>query len=100
MALSSRPWLSYNYQGHSRLTPLSYESLEFASSFRSEQCPEGIVACARNTLRVLSLERLGTVFNSIQTHFPYTPRDFYVDEAANSLVVRIRFPSSGYSNGI
>jgi len=87
LALSSRPWLSYNYQGHSRLTPLSYESLEFASSFRSEQCPEGIVACARNTLRVLSLERLGTVFNSIQTHFPYTPRDFYVDEAANSLVV-------------
>ena len=49
LALSSRPWLSYNYQGHSRLTPLSYESLEFASSFRSEQCPEGIVACARNT---------------------------------------------------
>ena len=87
LALSSRPWLSYTYQGHSRLTPLSYESLEYASSFRSEQCPEGIVACCNNTLRVLSLERLGTVFNSIQTPLPYTPRDFYVDEAANTLVV-------------
>ena len=24
LALSSRPWLSYQFQGHSRLTPLSY----------------------------------------------------------------------------
>lgn len=87
LALSSRPWLSYNHQGHSRLTPLSYEALEHASSFKSEQCQEGIVACARNTLRVLSLERLGTVFNSIQTPLPYTPRGLVVDEASSSVVV-------------
>lgn len=43
------------------------------------QCPEGIVACAKNTLRVLSLENLGSVFNSKSTPLRMTPRDFVVD---------------------
>ncbi len=51
LAMSSRTWLSYTYQGRFHLTPLSYESLEHASGFASEQCPEGIVAIAGNTLR-------------------------------------------------
>jgi splicing factor 3B subunit 3 len=41
------------------ITPLSYEMLENASSFSSEKCPEGIVAIAGNTLRIISVERLG-----------------------------------------
>ena len=49
--MSSRTWLSYTYQGRFHLTPLSYESLGHASGFASEQCPEGIVAIAGNTLR-------------------------------------------------
>eukprot|EP00039_Didymoeca_costata_P018972 m.335766 g.335766 ORF g.335766 m.335766 type:complete len:1204 (-) comp17672_c0_seq1:1765-5376(-) len=87
LALSSRPWLNYMYQGLSKLTPLSYETLEHASSFTSEQCPEGIVACAKNTLRVLSLENLGSVFNSKSTPLRMTPRDFVVDPSSNTLVV-------------
>ena len=87
LALSSRPWISYNHQGHAKLTPLSYDMLEHACAFQSEQCPEGIVACSRDTLRVLSLERLGTVFNSIQTPLPQTPRDFLVDEEAKTIIV-------------
>lgn len=51
LAMSSRTWLSYTYQSRFHLTPLSYESLEYASSFASEQCPEGIVAISGNTLR-------------------------------------------------
>ena len=51
LAVSSRTWLSYYYQSRFHLTPLSYDVLEFASSFCSEQCPEGIVAIASNTLR-------------------------------------------------
>lgn len=51
LAVSSRSWLSYYYQSRFHLTPLSYDVLEFASSFCSEQCPEGIVAIASNTLR-------------------------------------------------
>jgi splicing factor 3B subunit 3 len=87
LALSSRPWISYNHQGHSKLTPLSYDMLDHACSFQSEQCPEGIVACSRDTLRLLSLERLGTVFNSTHTPLPRTPRDFMVDEEAKTLIV-------------
>lgn len=41
LAMSSRSWLSYYYQSRFYLTPLSYESLEYASGFSSEQCPEG-----------------------------------------------------------
>lgn len=51
VAVSSRTWLSYTYQSRFHLTPLSYDLLEYASSFSSEQCPEGIVAIASNTLR-------------------------------------------------
>ena len=51
LAMSSRSWLSYWYQSRFHLTPLSYETLEYASGFASEQCPEGIVAISTNTLR-------------------------------------------------
>jgi splicing factor 3B subunit 3 len=33
------------------LTPLSYKPLEYAASFSSEQCLEGIVAISENALR-------------------------------------------------
>lgn len=65
LAMSSRSWLSYYYQNRFHLTPLSYESLEYASGFSSEQCPEGIVAISTNTLRILALEKLGAVFNQV-----------------------------------
>ena len=53
LAVSSRTWLNYFYQNRFHLTPLSYDVLEFASAFCSEQCPEGIVAIATNTLRCI-----------------------------------------------
>ena len=74
LAVSSRSWLSYSYQSRFHLTPLSYDVLEFASGFSSEQCPEGIVAIAANTLRILSLEKLGIIFNQVATPLQYTPR--------------------------
>lgn len=74
LAVSSRSWLSYSFQSRFHLTPLSYDVLEFASRFSSEQCPEGIVAIAANTLRILSLEKLGVIFNQVATPLQYTPR--------------------------
>jgi len=65
LAMSSRSWLSYYYQNRFHLTPLSYESLEYAAGFSSEQCQEGIVAISTNTLRILALEKLGAVFNQV-----------------------------------
>jgi len=44
--LSSRPWLGCIHQGHFLLTPLSYKTLEYAASFSSDQCAEGVAAVA------------------------------------------------------
>ncbi|KAI0229654.1 Splicing factor 3B subunit 3 [Lamellibrachia satsuma] len=87
LAMSSRSWLSYNYQNRFHLTPLSYETLEYASGFASEQCPEGIVAISTNTLRILALEKLGAVFNQVSTPLQYTPRKFVIHPDSNNLVV-------------
>ncbi|KAK9502509.1 hypothetical protein O3M35_011278 [Rhynocoris fuscipes] len=88
VAMSSRSWLSYSYQNRFHLTPLSYDSLEYASGFASEQCPEGIVAISTNTLRILALEKLGAVFNQVSFPLEYTPRKFVVHpESANLILI-------------
>ncbi|CAI5998115.1 unnamed protein product, partial [Closterium sp. NIES-64] len=74
LCLSSRPWLGYSLLGSFHLTPLSYEALEYAAPFASDQCPEGIVAVAGETLRVFTVERLGEVFNQTVIPLRYTPR--------------------------
>ncbi|XP_071488898.1 splicing factor 3B subunit 3-like [Diadema antillarum] len=87
LAMSSRSWLSYWYQSRFHLTPLSYETLEFASGFASEQCPEGIVAISTNYLRILALEKLGAVFNQVSTQLKYTPRKFAINPENSSVIV-------------
>ncbi|CAI8056002.1 Splicing factor 3B subunit 3, partial [Geodia barretti] len=87
LAVSSRSWLSYSYQSRFHLTPLSYDVLDYASGFSSEQCPEGIVAIAANTLRILSLEKLGVVFNQVATPLNYTPRKLAVHPPSANLLV-------------
>jgi len=87
LAMSSRSWLSYTYQSRFHLTPLSYDMLEYASGFASEQCPEGIVAISTNTLRILALEKLGAVFNQVATPLKYTPRKFTIDTESNNLII-------------
>lgn len=87
LAMSSRTWLSYYYQNRFHLTPLSYESLEYASGFSSEQCSEGIVAISANTLRILALEKLGAVFNQITFPLEYTPRRFVIHNDTGRLII-------------
>lgn len=87
LAMSSRTWLSYYYQNRFHLTPLSYETLEHASGFSSEQCSEGIVAISTNTLRILALEKLGAVFNQISFPLEYTPRRFVVHNDTGRLII-------------
>jgi len=77
LALSSRPWLSHAPPaagGRPVLAPLSYPQLDYAATFASEQCPEGIVAVAGGTLRILTLARLGDLFNQTAVPLRYTPR--------------------------
>ena len=87
LAMSSRTWISYYYQNRFHLTPLSYESLDYAAGFSSEQCPEGIVAISTNTLRILALEKLGAVFNQTAIPLDYTPRRFVISPETNHLIV-------------
>uniref|UniRef100_A0A803KTF8 RSE1/DDB1/CPSF1 second beta-propeller domain-containing protein n=1 Tax=Chenopodium quinoa TaxID=63459 RepID=A0A803KTF8_CHEQI len=51
LCLSSRPWLGYIYQGQFLLTPLTSNTLEFAASFSSDQCAEGVIAVAAESLK-------------------------------------------------
>jgi splicing factor 3B subunit 3 len=67
-------WHRYMDAGRFMLAPLSYEALEGAASFSSEQCPEGLVAIAGNSLRIVSVERLGETFNQTSCKLRYTPR--------------------------
>jgi len=69
------------------LTPLSYESLDSATGFSSEQCPEGIVAIAGNTLRILALEKLGAIFNQVRNPLGKTPRKFVIHPDTANLVI-------------
>ncbi|KAL5994456.1 hypothetical protein ACLOJK_024506 [Asimina triloba] len=87
LCLSSRPWLGYIHQGHFLLTPLSYETLEYAASFSSDQCAEGVVAVAGDALRVFTIERLGETFNETAIHLRYTPRKFVLHPKRKLLVI-------------
>ncbi|CAA6670468.1 unnamed protein product [Spirodela intermedia] len=87
LCLSSRPWLGYIHQGRFLLTPLSYETLEYASSFSSDQCAEGVVAVAGEALRVFTIERLGETFNETVIPLRYTPRKFVLVPKKKHLVI-------------
>jgi len=87
LALSSRCWVTYYFQGRLIQAPLSYHQLEYGSCFKSELCPEGIVAISGNTLRIITLEKLGEMFE--QTVYPlrYTPRQMLVNPITHSLII-------------
>lgn len=87
LALSSRPWLLYNYQDRYFQAPMSYESLEYAANFSSELCPEGIVAIAGNTLRIVTVDNLGAMFNQMAYPLRYTPRKMCRVPDTNLLVI-------------
>ncbi|KAI8815119.1 CPSF A subunit region-domain-containing protein [Cladochytrium replicatum] len=87
MALSSRPWLNFVWAGRTRLVPLSYDSLEYGSSFSSEQCPEGFVAVTGNTLRIFMVEKFAGVFNQGTIPLKYTPRRFTLHQPTKHFVV-------------
>mmetsp|Transcript_24270 Transcript_24270/g.47531 ORF Transcript_24270/g.47531 Transcript_24270/m.47531 type:complete len:1062 (+) Transcript_24270:1-3186(+) len=87
MALSKRSWLSYTYQNRFHMTPLSYETLSDVSPFSSEQCPEGIVSITNGSLRIITLEKLGDLFNTTALPLRYTPRRMAVHPVSNYIVI-------------
>ena len=87
LALSSRPWLGCVDMGRYSLSPLSFQALDHASAFSSEQCPEGFVAVSGGMLRFLTVERLGEAFNQTQVPLRYTPRRMVVPPGGKVLAI-------------
>jgi splicing factor 3B subunit 3 len=81
------------------LTQLSYETLEYASGFSSEQCPEGVVAISGNTLRILAMEKLGAVFNQISFPLEFTPKKFTIHPGTGHLII-IECDHNAYTNEV
>ena len=74
LALSSRPWICYNYLSRYFMVPMTYEALDYVAPFSSSECKEGVVAIAGNTLRIISPERLGDIFNQTVVPLRYSPK--------------------------
>ncbi|OAF69225.1 Pre-mRNA-splicing factor RSE1 [Intoshia linei] len=87
LAISSKSWFGYVYQNRFNLTPLSYSVLEYASGFSSEQCPEGIVAVAGDTLRIIAMEKLGNIFHNSSVNMEYTPRKLLHHQESGNLII-------------
>ncbi|CDW71789.1 splicing factor 3b subunit 3 [Stylonychia lemnae] len=90
IALCNKPWLCYSHMSSNKvnITPLSYEHLEVASSFCSEKNPDGgIVAISGNTLRIISVDRLGENFTNKVMPLRYTPSKIQIHRETNYLVI-------------
>jgi len=85
--MSNKPWLCYLHMERIQMTPLSYEHLDQANSFSSSKCPEGLVAIAGSTLRIITVERLGESFTQTVLPLLYTPIKIQVHPQTNFLVV-------------
>jgi len=87
LALSSRPWAAYLHQGRTFHSPLSYDNIENATNFCSDACPDGIVATVGNSLRIININEVGSLFNQTSVPIPYTPRKLAVIETGAVVVV-------------
>jgi len=82
LLLSSRPWISRMdpASGKHIMAPLSYSPLDHGCSFSSEAVPEGVVATAGKTLRIISVDTAALggsedeTFNTNKVPLRYTPR--------------------------
>ena len=57
------------------------------AGFASDQCPEGFVAIAKSSLRILMVERFGEAFNQASVRLRYTPRAFALDPVNRAIYV-------------
>ena len=90
MLLSSRSWVGTTQ----KYAPLSYLPLDNATSFSSAAVPEGLVATAGKTLRILSIDTtaLGSrgddeAFHAQHVGLRYTPRQMALLAAEHQAVV-------------
>ena len=77
----------YSYLSKYVMVPLSYESMDSAATFSSQGVLEGIVGTSGNTLRIITPERLGEVFNQTVIPLRYSPRKIVVHPESHFLII-------------
>jgi splicing factor 3B subunit 3 len=87
LASSNKPWLGYNFMSKYYTTVLNNLTIDYASSFSSEICAEGIVALSGNTLKIFSIEKLGEVFSQNILNLRYTPRKMIIHPENNNIII-------------
>ncbi len=87
LALSLKPWLCYCADNTMMLTPLVCDSLDFAASFASKQCAEGLVCVSGSTLEILRVENLSQPFASTSVPLSYTPRQLATVPGMSRLII-------------
>lgn len=73
-ALTSRAWLTYNYQNRYHQDPMTYDTLDYITDFSYPDCPNGLAALAGRQLKLFVVENLGKMFNECSFALRYTPR--------------------------
>jgi splicing factor 3B subunit 3 len=66
---------------------LDYEGIDFGFSFENEMVGLGVVGTVGNTLRILTLDRLGEEFTESLMPLKYTPRKFIMHPTSGCFVV-------------
>jgi splicing factor 3B subunit 3 len=87
LAISSKPWLGYIYMSKYYTVPLNCDSIDYASTFTSELCTNGIVAILDNNLMIFTVERLGDIFSQSIIPLRYTPRKIAINPDNNNIVI-------------
>lgn len=87
LVLTSRPWISYNYEGKVKLVPISYENMEHGCEFSSSQCPQGIIATSGKFLKIITIDKIDKVYNQGIVPLRYTPRRIAANLAASNFVI-------------
>jgi splicing factor 3B subunit 3 len=87
LAVSTKPWLCYNLMSKYYCNNLNYDPIDYASSFSSEQCNEGVVALSGNNLKIFSFNRLGEIFTQTVVPLRYTPRKMVIHPENNNIVI-------------
>jgi splicing factor 3B subunit 3 len=87
LAVSSKPWLCYNYLSKYFTTTLNTEPMDFVSGFFSEEVGEGIVSIVKGSLKIHCIDRLGEFFNQSSVDLRYTPRKILLNPETRHLII-------------
>ena len=79
LAISSRPWLCYNFMSKYQISPLSIEEVKNVAPFSSLQCKEGMIGIFGSSLKIFSVDKLGEMFNQVSMPLMYTARAMQYD---------------------